>query len=54
MDRKAICIVIGRNIRRRRQDSGISETALAFYLGTTLEQLQQYENGDDSPPSATS
>ena len=49
MDRKAICIAIGGNILQRRQDSGISETALAFYLGITPEQLQQYENGEDSP-----
>lgn len=49
MDRKAICIAIGRNIRQRRQESGISERALAFYLGITPEQLQQYENGEDSP-----
>ena len=49
MDRKAICIAIGRSIRHRREGSGISETALAFYLDITLEYLQQYENGEDSP-----
>jgi transcriptional regulator with XRE-family HTH domain len=49
MDRKAICIAIGRNIRKRLQESGISETALAFYLGIMPKQLQEYENGDDSP-----
>ena len=49
MDRKAICIAIGRNIRRRREESGISETALAFYLGVLPEQLQKYESGNDSP-----
>ena len=49
MDRKAICTAIGRNIRHRRLESGIWETALAFYLGITLKQLQKHENGDDSP-----
>lgn len=49
MKREAIGITIGRNIRRRREESGISETALAFYLGILPEQLQQYESGDDSP-----
>ena len=49
MDGKAIRAVIGRNIRQRRQESGISETALAFYLGIMPKQLQEYENGDDSP-----
>jgi len=49
MDKKLLCQIIGRNIRQRRQDSGISEAALAFYLDITPEQLQQYENGDDSP-----
>jgi len=49
MDRKAICITIGRNISQRRQENRISETALAFYLGIVPEQLLQYENGNDSP-----
>lgn len=49
MDRKEICIAIGRNIRRRREENVISETALAFYLGIFPEQLQEYESGGDSP-----
>lgn len=49
LDREAICSVIGRNIRHWRLESGISETGLAFYLDITLKQLEQYENGNDSP-----
>ena len=49
MDRKEICVTIGRNIRRRREESGISETALAFYLDILPEQLKEYESGNDSP-----
>jgi DNA-binding transcriptional regulator YiaG len=49
MDRKAICIAIGRNIRRQRQKLGVSEQAAANHLGITLRRLQKYENGDESP-----
>jgi len=49
MDRKAICIAIGRNIRRQRQKLEISEQAVADHLRITLKHLRKYENGGDSP-----
>jgi transcriptional regulator with XRE-family HTH domain len=36
---------IGRRVRFRRLDLGISQTDLADFLGITFQQVQKYENG---------
>ena len=36
---------IGRRVRFRRLDLGISQTDLADFLGVTFQQVQKYENG---------
>jgi transcriptional regulator with XRE-family HTH domain len=38
-------IEMGRRIRRRRQEKGISQRELAGHLGLTFQQLQKYEVG---------
>ena len=36
---------MGRRIRLRRRETGISQTELAGHLGLTFQQLQKYEKG---------
>lgn len=36
---------VGRNVRRRRIELGMSQTALAQACGITFQQVQKYENG---------
>ena len=36
---------MGRRIRLRRQEKGISQRELAGHLGLTFQQLQKYEKG---------
>lgn len=36
---------VGRRIRQRREELGMSQGALAEELGVTFQQLQKYENG---------
>jgi len=38
-------IEMGRRIRLRRQEKGISQRELAGHLGLTFQQLQKYEKG---------
>lgn len=48
MDNKlptAIDEFVGRQIRLRREELGMSQGALAEELGVTFQQLQKYENG---------
>jgi len=37
--------LVGRNIRIRRLERGLSQTALAERLGLTFQQVQKYEKG---------
>jgi transcriptional regulator with XRE-family HTH domain len=48
MDRQAIKIIIGRNMRHRRNLMGLSLNAVAIQIGITYQQLQKYETGKDS------
>ena len=41
----ALDIAMGLNIRARRKDLGISQTALAEAIGLTFQQIQKYERG---------
>jgi transcriptional regulator with XRE-family HTH domain len=36
---------VGRRIRSRRLDCGLSQTKLAIAIGVTFQQVQKYENG---------
>ncbi|MBL8807634.1 MAG: helix-turn-helix transcriptional regulator [Rhodospirillales bacterium] len=38
-------VQVGRNVRRRRIELGMSQTALAQACGITFQQVQKYENG---------
>jgi transcriptional regulator with XRE-family HTH domain len=38
-------IALGVNIRQRRKDLGVSQTALAEAVGLTFQQIQKYERG---------
>jgi transcriptional regulator with XRE-family HTH domain len=38
-------IEMGRRIRQRRRETGISQTELAGHLGLTFQQVQKYEKG---------
>jgi transcriptional regulator with XRE-family HTH domain len=38
-------VLVGRNIRLRRQAKRISQTDLAKHLGLTFQQVQKYEKG---------
>ena len=38
-------VQVGRNVRRRRIQLGMSQTALADACGITFQQIQKYENG---------
>jgi transcriptional regulator with XRE-family HTH domain len=38
-------IEMGRRIRLRRREAGISQTELAAHLGLTFQQVQKYEKG---------
>jgi len=38
-------IEMGRRIRLRRRETGISQTELADHLGLSFQQVQKYENG---------
>ena len=38
-------IEMGRRIRLRRRETGISQTELAGHLGLTFHQVQKYERG---------
>jgi len=41
----AIDIHIGRRLRRRRRDLGLSQAALADAIGVRFQQIQKYESG---------
>lgn len=41
----SISRIIGRNIRRQRLMGGLTQTAVAEYLGISFQQIQRYENG---------
>ncbi len=45
MDRTAIRIVIGKNLRYRRLLAGLSQEAVGRHIGIAGQQLQKYENG---------
>ena len=45
MEQNEIRIIIGRNIRHRRQLAGLSQAAVGHHLGITFQQVQKYENG---------
>ena len=45
-------IIIGQNIKILRIKMGLTQDALARYLGTSGEQVSYYENGQRSTPSA--
>lgn len=45
-------IIIGQNIRTLREKMGLTQDALAQYLGTSREQVAYYETGKRSTPSA--
>ena len=38
-------IEVGRRIRLRRREKGISQTELAGHLGLSFQQVQKYEKG---------
>jgi transcriptional regulator with XRE-family HTH domain len=38
-------VLVGRNIRLRRQTARVSQTDLAEQLGVTFQQIQKYEKG---------
>jgi transcriptional regulator with XRE-family HTH domain len=38
-------VLVGRNIRLRRQAARVSQTDLALQLGVTFQQIQKYEKG---------
>jgi transcriptional regulator with XRE-family HTH domain len=38
-------VQVGRNVRRRRIELGLSQTELAQACGITFQQVQKYENG---------
>lgn len=40
-----IDVQVGANIRARRKELHVSQTALADYLGLTFQQVQKYERG---------
>jgi transcriptional regulator with XRE-family HTH domain len=40
-----IDIEVGKRIRLRRIEKGLSQTELGDYLGVTFQQVQKYENG---------
>lgn len=39
--------LVGRSIRWRRREQGVSQARLAGRLGITFQQLQKYENGQN-------
>ncbi len=41
----AVDVQIGRNVRKRRIEMGLSQTDLAEACGITFQQVQKYENG---------
>lgn len=45
-------IIIGLNIKALREKMGLTQNALAQYLGTSREQVGYYEIGKRSMPSA--
>ncbi len=49
MTKKVVAVdrVIGRRIRLRRRELGLSQTELARELGVTFQQVQKYENGSN-------
>ncbi len=48
MNQQNICIAIGKNIRQKRLEIGLSEDGLAAWLCIKLQRLQAYENGSAS------
>jgi transcriptional regulator with XRE-family HTH domain len=40
-------IYVGEAIRRARVEAGLSQTGLATAVGTSFQQLQKYERGDN-------
>lgn len=38
-------VAIGRRVRRRRKELGLSQTALGAQVGLSCQQIQKYENG---------
>jgi Predicted transcriptional regulators len=43
--------IIGKNIKTLREKMGLTQDALAGYLGTSREQISYYENGQRNIPS---
>ncbi len=50
MDAEDFYVALGANIRRERKVRGISQEALAEYLGITFQQIGKYERGTNRPP----
>ncbi len=44
--------IVGRNLAQYRQRFGLTQEALANYLGVNREEVSYYENGKRSVPSA--
>ena len=38
-------VVVGRNVKHRRRELGLSQTALGSKVGLTFQQIQKYERG---------
>jgi len=45
MERTAINIIIGRNMKYHRLLQGLSQKAVGHHLGITFQQIQKYETG---------
>lgn len=48
----AVDVQIGRNVRKRRIELGLSQTELAEACGITFQQVQKYENGSNRVSAA--
>ena len=44
-DNNEIDILIGKNIKTRRKELGISQQALALAIGVAFQKIQKYEKG---------
>lgn len=44
---------VGRQLKRRREALGVSQTELGRALGVTFQQIQKYENGTNRLSAAT-
>jgi len=47
MENHAVDILIGRNIREKRIEVGVTQAALANHLGISKNQVHKYENGSN-------